>query len=160
MATAAELLPTPEGEQTIRPSPRLPMTAPDHQETGRAPVDRPRLGRSGDRATQQPEPQNREHRAWLRAGPLLTADSIEPDLHLSLRLEAPALCTFELAHFAELLDPGPQGQYFLRRSYTDPLVRGGKWGEHGSPEIVYLRLLAYAMQQHPEAKEELRKLVP
>jgi hypothetical protein len=28
----------------------------------------------------------------------------------------------------QLLDPGPQGQYFLRRAYTDPLVRGGKWG--------------------------------
>jgi hypothetical protein len=34
----------------------------------------------------QTERQNREHRAWLRAGPLLTADSIEPDLHLMLQI--------------------------------------------------------------------------
>jgi type II secretory pathway pseudopilin PulG len=28
----------------------------------------------------------------------------------------------------QLMDPGPKGQYYLRRLYTDPLVRDGKWG--------------------------------
>jgi type II secretory pathway pseudopilin PulG len=28
----------------------------------------------------------------------------------------------------ELMEPGPKGEYFLRRLYKDPLVRGGKWG--------------------------------
>jgi type II secretory pathway pseudopilin PulG len=28
----------------------------------------------------------------------------------------------------ELMEPGPQGQYFLRRQYEDPLVPDGKWG--------------------------------
>jgi len=45
-----------------------------------------------------------------------------------------AMIRYKKAHGAapekleQLLDPGPQGQYFLRRAYTDPLVRGGKWG--------------------------------
>jgi type II secretory pathway pseudopilin PulG len=28
----------------------------------------------------------------------------------------------------DLMEPGPQGQYFLRRPYEDPLVRSGEWG--------------------------------
>jgi len=28
----------------------------------------------------------------------------------------------------QLLEPGPKAQYFLRRLYTDPLVKDGKWG--------------------------------
>ena len=28
----------------------------------------------------------------------------------------------------ELMEPGPKGEYFLRRLYDDPLVKGGKWG--------------------------------
>jgi type II secretory pathway pseudopilin PulG len=28
----------------------------------------------------------------------------------------------------ELIEPGPQGQYFLRRQYEDPLVPDGEWG--------------------------------
>jgi type II secretory pathway pseudopilin PulG len=28
----------------------------------------------------------------------------------------------------ELMEPGPQGQYFLRRQYEDPLVADGQWG--------------------------------
>lgn len=28
----------------------------------------------------------------------------------------------------ELLEPGPKGEYFLRRLYDDPLVPDGKWG--------------------------------
>lgn len=28
----------------------------------------------------------------------------------------------------ELMEPGPKGQYFLRRMYDDPLVKDGKWG--------------------------------
>jgi type II secretory pathway pseudopilin PulG len=28
----------------------------------------------------------------------------------------------------ELMEPGPQGQYFLRRLYDDPLVPDGQWG--------------------------------
>lgn len=28
----------------------------------------------------------------------------------------------------ELMEPGPKGEYFLRRQYDDPLVKDGKWG--------------------------------
>jgi hypothetical protein len=28
----------------------------------------------------------------------------------------------------QLLEPGPKAQYYLRRAYTDPLVKNGKWG--------------------------------
>jgi type II secretory pathway pseudopilin PulG len=28
----------------------------------------------------------------------------------------------------DLMEPGPRGQYYLRRLYTDPLVPDGKWG--------------------------------
>jgi hypothetical protein len=28
----------------------------------------------------------------------------------------------------QLAEPGPQGQYYLRRLYDDPLVKDGKWG--------------------------------
>jgi hypothetical protein len=28
----------------------------------------------------------------------------------------------------QLMEPGSRGQYFMRRLYTDPLVKGGKWG--------------------------------
>jgi type II secretory pathway pseudopilin PulG len=28
----------------------------------------------------------------------------------------------------ELMEPGPQGQYFLRRLYEDPLIPDGQWG--------------------------------
>lgn len=28
----------------------------------------------------------------------------------------------------ELMEPGPRGQYYLRRLYKDPLVKDGKWG--------------------------------
>jgi hypothetical protein len=28
----------------------------------------------------------------------------------------------------DLMEPGPKRQYYLRRFYKDPLVRGGKWG--------------------------------
>jgi len=45
-----------------------------------------------------------------------------------------AIAKFRKAHgrlpneLDELMEPGPQGQYFLRRQYEDPLVRDGKWG--------------------------------
>lgn len=28
----------------------------------------------------------------------------------------------------ELMEPGPKGEYFLRRQWEDPLVKDGKWG--------------------------------
>jgi len=45
-----------------------------------------------------------------------------------------AIAKFRKAHgrlpnaLEELMEPGPQGQYFLRRQYEDPLVPDGKWG--------------------------------
>lgn len=30
--------------------------------------------------------------------------------------------------FEKLMEPGGKGQYFLRRMYKDPLVKGGQWG--------------------------------
>ncbi len=30
--------------------------------------------------------------------------------------------------FKELMEPGPKGEYFLRRLYEDPLVPDGQWG--------------------------------
>jgi len=45
-----------------------------------------------------------------------------------------AIAKFRKAHsrlpntLEELIEPGPQGQYFLRREYKDPLVPDGNWG--------------------------------
>jgi len=45
-----------------------------------------------------------------------------------------AIAKFRKAHsrlpnkLEELMEPGPQGQYFLRRQYEDPLVPDGQWG--------------------------------
>ena len=39
-----------------------------------------------------------------------------------------------LTELKMLMEPGQKGQYFLRRLYTDPLVRGGRWGLlHAAP---------------------------
>lgn len=32
------------------------------------------------------------------------------------------------AKLEDLMEPGPKGQYYLRRLYKDPLVKDGKWG--------------------------------
>jgi type II secretory pathway pseudopilin PulG len=32
------------------------------------------------------------------------------------------------AKLEDLMEPGPRGQYYLRRLYKDPLVKDGKWG--------------------------------
>jgi type II secretory pathway pseudopilin PulG len=32
------------------------------------------------------------------------------------------------ARLEDLMEPGPKGQYYMRRLYTDPLVPDGKWG--------------------------------
>jgi hypothetical protein len=56
-----------------------------------------------------------------------------------------AILRYRKAHSAppvkleQLLEPGPRAQYFLRRLYTDPLVKDGRWGllyVGGNGEIV------------------------
>lgn len=50
---------------------------------------------------------------------------VEPDLTLIIPLDAPAVCTFETAHIAELVSPGPPACYRLTR---DSLRQAIGWG--------------------------------
>ena len=59
--------------------------------------------------------------------------TVEPDLHLSLRIEAPALCTFELAHCADLIDPGPPARYRITR---ESLQQAMGWG-YSVPDVIF-----------------------
>jgi hypothetical protein len=53
-----------------------------------------------------------------------------------------------------LLEPGPRGQYYLRRMYKDPLVRNGKWG------LLYLGPDGRILDPNAEMEEGLGGLTP
>jgi len=47
--------------------------------------------------------------------------------------------------FEDLMEPGPRGQYYLRRLWNDPLVRDGKWG------LLYLGAAGQIIDPNAEA---------
>jgi hypothetical protein len=87
--------------------------------------------------------------------------AVEPDLRLSLALEAPALCTFELAHFAELVDPGPPARYRITR---ESLQQAMGWG-YSVPDVIFCltrysdgHLPAPALAQLESWREEMHQI--
>lgn len=71
---------------------------------------------------------------------------IEPGLELVVSLAAPALCTFEISHVAELVSPGPPARYKLTR---DSLRQALTWG-YPVPEVLFL-LAQFSNGRVPQA---------
>ena len=60
--------------------------------------------------------------------------AVSPDLQISVFPHAPAAWTFDLAHFAELVCPGPPARYRVTRQ---TLAEAGRWG-YSAGEIGFL----------------------
>jgi len=67
----------------------------------------------------------------LEQPPLL----VDQNLHLTIGLTAPAACTFQVAHFAQLLSPGPPARYQIT---SQSLEQALAWGYSGADVIVLL----------------------
>lgn len=79
--------------------------------------------------------------------------TVEPDLSATVLLSAPAATTFDLAHFARLVSPGPPARYQIT---PDSLRQAVAWG-YPATDVVFLLARACGGSLLPEVVAQLDK---